>query len=96
MINTMNTNSIVTTNVRTPQDDYIQYKMMADEMGMSFNAYYNWVMRKVSNIVQLGGDITDIKKKKQLDLRDLAKEARKIKSVPEYDDFSEDDKIVYG
>lgn len=92
----MNTNSIVTTNVRTPQDDYIQYKMMADEMGMSFNAYYNWVMRKVSNIVQLGGDITDIKKKKQLDLRDLAKEARKIKSVPEYDDFSEDDKIVYG
>lgn len=88
-------NNIVTTNVRTPQDDYVQYKMMAEEMGMSFNAYYNWVMKKASNIIQLGGDVANIRKKKQLDLRDLVKEMRKLENKPETG-FSEDDKIIYG
>lgn len=87
-------NNIVTTNVRTPQDDYAQYKMMADEMGMSFNAYYNWVMKKASNVIQLGGDVSNIRKKRKLDLRDLPNAMKKIKDKPM--GANEDDKIIYG
>lgn len=93
MIDTMKT--IITTNVRTPSDDYAQYKMMAEEMGMSFNAYYNWIMKRAANIIPLGGDIADIRKKRKLDLRDLVKEMRKLENKPETE-FSEDDKIIYG
>lgn len=94
MINTMN--NIVTTNLRVPTDDMVLYRDLAKEMDMSFNEYCNWIMKRTINAVQLGGNLADVIKKKPLDLRDLAKEARKIKSVPEYDDFSEDDRIVYG
>lgn len=92
----MNTNMIVTTNLRVPADDMTLYRDLARELDMSFNEYCNWVMKRTVNAVQLGADFSNVIKKKPLDLRDLAKEARKIKSVPEYDDFSEDDRIVYG
>jgi hypothetical protein len=88
-------NKMVTTNVRTSVEDMMLAKEMANEMGMSFNGYINWLIREASVVIPLGGKVSDIKKKKKLDLRDLVREMRKIKNVPETD-FSEDDKIIYG
>lgn len=86
---------MVTTNVRSRIEDMLMAKEIANDMGLSFNGYINWLMKEASRTIPLGGKVSDIGKKKKLDLRDLVKEARKIKSVPDTG-FSDDDLAVYG
>lgn len=85
---------MITTNVRMTDEDMMNAREMAREMGMSFNGYVNWLMREASTVIPLGGKVSDIGKTKRLDLRNLAKEARKIKNKPM--GANEDDKIIYG
>lgn len=91
MINTMN--NIVTTNLRIPAEDLMQYKMIAGEMGMSFNEYCNWVMRDVTSKISLGNDLNDISKKRNISIWDLPNLAKKIKSEPM--GMSSNDEAVY-
>lgn len=85
-------NNIVTTNLRMPTEDWMQVKTMAEEMGMSFNGYINWIAKETMNSVAITGKPTISKKK--LDLRDLSNVMKKFKDKPM--GASEDDKIIYG
>jgi hypothetical protein len=90
MINTMS--KLITTNVRLNQEDLIRAKNMASEMGMSFNAYINWLVKDWSRKMMAGKPEGGCNKK----LADIAKDAKKIKSQSEEKYFSDDDKIIYG
>lgn len=85
--------NLITTNVRLSQDDMMMAKEMANEMGLSFNGYINWLIKDVSKSRAIVGDRVKAKKNKLL--VNMAKDARKIKSIPD-DGFSEDDRIIYG
>lgn len=85
--------TMITTNVRMWNEDLMQTRMMAGELGMSFNEYINWINKANFASLSIEGKRVGGKKKKLL-LINMAKGARRIKSVPD-SGFSEDDKIIY-
>lgn len=80
---------IIVTNLRMAEQDWLQIKAMAGELGMSVNKYINYLIRKVTTSKQLG-IVEDTKKATIWDLPKLAQE----KNVP--GELSEDDKIIYA
>ncbi|OIP87824.1 hypothetical protein CO009_02060 [Candidatus Shapirobacteria bacterium CG_4_8_14_3_um_filter_35_11] len=91
MINTMN--NIVTTNLRVPADDMMQYKMMAEEMGMSFNEYVNRIMKEVTQTKMIVGDLIVLKNKRKMSFMDIVDiKIKKDKPMG----LSDDDMIIYG
>lgn len=88
----MNTVPIVT-NVRIDQNRYIQLKLRAAELGMSVNAYLNWLVQRDVSKAQFPQP-KKAKKKKDIygALWELAHKRHKYKPMS----VSEDDKIIYG
>lgn len=90
----MNTDPIVT-NVRVDHNRYAQLKIRAGELGMSVNAYMNWlIQRDVSTAQFPQPKKTKTKKRKSIydALLELAHKKYKYKPMG----ASEDDKIIYG
>ncbi len=88
-------NTKVTTNIRMDRADWINIKTMAVANNMSFNEYINFLANDSVVKSVLGEEVGRVGGKRKLDLRNLASEARKIKSEPE-SGFSDDDMAVYG
>lgn len=86
-------NNIVTTNLRVPADDMMQYKMMADEMGMSFNEYVNTTMKEVTQAKMVVGKFSVAKKKSKMSFLDFAN--KKIVGDKPIK-LGSDDMIIYG
>jgi len=79
---------MVVTNLRMEENDYLQAKQMAAEMGMSMNEYFNYLSKVLpANL------IFDIKSKDPY--QDLLKLA-KSKSAGQGMGASEEDEIIYG
>jgi len=86
-------NNIVTTNLRVPADDMMQYKMMAEEMGMSFNEYVNRIMKEVTQTKMIVGDLIVLKNKRKMSFMDIVDiKIKKDKPMG----LSDDDMIIYG
>ena len=87
--------NMITTNLRLPKDDLIQYKTFAAELDMSFNEFVQRVLKQVEAM-----DRTELKKELTKPYQDdpfwqLGKIMTKSDITHEYD-LSEDDKIIYG
>ncbi|MBI2039529.1 hypothetical protein HYT18_00475 [Candidatus Microgenomates bacterium] len=87
---------IVITNLRIPEDDWLQIKTLAVEAGISVNECINLLIRDLTVRRQL---LIDVKKKISSSKRDapiwrLGDLAKKFKSAKKYE-LSEDDKLIY-
>lgn len=77
------------TNLRMERNDYMQAKIMAGEMGMSLNQYFNYL---ATNSVRSGAYEKKTKTTFSMALRDLVKS--KSKFVPL--GLSDEDETIYG
>jgi len=76
-----------------PADDMMQYKMMAEEMGMSFNEYVNRIMKEVTQTKMIVGDLIVLKNKRKMSFMDIVDiKIKKDKPMG----LSDDDMIIYG
>lgn len=82
-------NKMVVTNLRLPENDWLQIKTIAAELGMSINEYLNYLIQDLSAKRQLSPNIT--KRNFVWDLDNLAG----IKNKP-LGALSKEDKIIYG
>lgn len=79
----------IVTNLRIDENDWLQLKSEAGEIGMSVNEYVNFLLRDLSIRRSLNP-----KKEDALFWR-LGELSRKFKPEP-LGELSEDDKIIYG
>lgn len=79
----------ITTNLRIDENDWLQIKSMAAELGMSVNEYINYLVRSLS----LNRELLD--KIDEAPIWRLGDLAKRFKSEP-MGELSEDDKIIYG
>ena len=87
--------AMVTTNLRLPKEDLVQYKVLAAELNISFNEFVQRVLKQLEKM-----DITSMKqqfsqKYENDSFWQLGKMVKKEDVSREYD-LSEDDKIIYG
>lgn len=87
---------IVVTNLRIPEDDWLQIKTLAVEVGISVNECINLLIRDLTVRRQL---LTEVKKKISSSRKDapiwrLGDLAKEFKSSKKYE-LSEDDKLIY-
>jgi len=76
-----------------PADDMMQYKMMAEERGMSFNEYVNRIMKEVTQTKMIVGDLIVLKNKRKMSFMDIVDiKIKKDKPMG----LSDDDMIIYG
>lgn len=83
---------IIVSNLRTPEDDWLQVKIRAAELNMSVNEYLNWLVQK--DIVRAQLEPKEKRKKKKSIyalLFELANKKYKRKPMG----ASEDDKAIY-
>lgn len=84
----------IVTNLRIDENDWLQVKAMAAELGMSVNEYINFLIRDLSTKLELTK--FEIKPpKKGSPLLKLSEISKKFKPEP-MGELSEDDKIIYG
>lgn len=90
------TQKIITTNIRVPEEDWVELKSLASRMGMSSNEYVKRAIRITKNRDNLlSNDQIKRKKKNGYEALDkFIKAARNAKGKPM--GASEDDKIIYG
>lgn len=85
----------IVTNLRIDENDWLQVKTVAAELGMSVNEYINYLLQNIVSKAQFGyPKKSRIKKRKSIyDLLPvLLKGRHKDKGLG----LSEDDKIIYG
>ena len=82
---------IVVTNLRIPEDDWLQIKAIAAELGMSANGYVNWLIRDLSTKRSFGIVNTDESGQTIWDLPILAVKKNKPMGI-----LSKEDKAIYG
>jgi hypothetical protein len=87
--------NMVTTNLRLPKEDLIQYKILAAELDISFNEFVQRVLRQVEVM-----DREKLKQELTQSYQDdsfwkLGKIMTKSDITHAYD-LSEEDKIIYG
>lgn len=82
---------MVVTNLRMEENDWLQVKAMAGELGMSVNKFINYLIRKVTTRQQLG--VIDDDYRNASIWEELPKIAN-IKNKP--GKLSEDDEIIYA
>lgn len=88
----MNTDPVVT-NVRVDHNRYTQLKVRAGELGMSLNAYMNWLIQRDITKAQFTFPKKEKKRKSIYDaMWNLAHKKYKYKPMG----ASEDDKAIYG
>ncbi|OGH17392.1 MAG: hypothetical protein A3C22_01280 [Candidatus Levybacteria bacterium RIFCSPHIGHO2_02_FULL_37_10] len=86
----------IVTNLRVDENDWLQIKTMAAEMGMSVNEYVNYLIKDLSLRRELFTD-KKIAKKKARELAPiwkLGEIAKRVKSSP-LGELSSDDKLIY-
>lgn len=83
--------TMVVTNLRMEEPDWLQIKAMAGELGMSVNKYINYLIAKVTAKEEMG-IIKDPKKASIWE--ELPKIALRSKGKPM--GLSEDDEIIYA
>ncbi len=74
----------------------MQIRAMAAEMGMSFNEYTNYVLRKSSTEQELGLDTRKKNTRKKQTIWDIANLANKINLNFKVKSLNPDDEIIYG
>lgn len=85
----------IVTNLRIDENDWLQVKTVAAELGMSINEYINYLLQNTLSKVQFGyPKKSKVKKRKSIYdlLPALLKEKHKDKGLG----LSDDDKIIYG
>lgn len=79
----------IVTNLRIDENDWLQLKSDAGELGMSVNEYINFLLKDSSIRRRLNP------KKEEAPFWKLGELSKKFKSEPA-GELSEDDKIIYG
>ncbi len=88
---------MVVSNIRMPEDEWIQVKLMATEKRISMNEYIRQALEKVGRWEMLGfssRDKTKSEQKAKLSLSDLGRIGRSAKNRKNLE-LSNDDKIIY-
>lgn len=85
---------MIISNVRMPEQDWLQIKAAAGEIGMSVNQYIKYAVDKFTVIRALGEGFPEERKKKQHSIWDLPKAAKNIKAKPMR--WSKEDEAIYG
>lgn len=80
----------IVTNLRIDENDWMQIKAQAGELGMSVNEYISHIIRKISVSTELALDKTQEEKYSIWNLADLAKVPGKAMKM------SDEDKLIYG
>ncbi|KKQ77623.1 MAG: hypothetical protein US99_C0037G0003 [Candidatus Daviesbacteria bacterium GW2011_GWF2_38_6] len=94
IINTIMARKIVT-NLRIDENDWLQVKTVAAELGMSVNEYINYLLQNIVPKAQFGyPKKSKIRKRKSI--YDLLPVLLQGKHKKEGFELSEDDKIIYG
>lgn len=84
----------IVTNLRIDENDWLQVKTVAAELGMSVNEYINYLIQNTVSKAQFGyPKRTRIQRKS---IYDLLPALLKNKHKKESFELSEDDKIIYG
>lgn len=78
----------IVTNLRIDQEDWLQVKAMAGELGLSINEYLNYLVRSLSLKRELLEEM-------EAPIWRLGELAKRFKSEP-MGELSDDDKIIYG
>lgn len=81
---------MVVTNLRIPEEDYLQVKAVAAESGLSVNEYIKKMISHYSKQIML--NYSPMEKKPSI--WDLPEIAKKIKNKPM--GWSKEDEIIYG
>ncbi len=84
---------IVVSNVRFPEDEWLQVKAAAQSVGMSMNEYFRYLSRETARTIT-GTKKTKPKKNPYQALEELINLASRIKTKPMA--ASSEDKIIYG
>lgn len=84
----------IVTNLRIDENDWLQVKTVAAELGMSVNEYINYLIQNTVSKAQFGyPKKTRIQRKS---IYDLLPVLLRSKHKKESFELSEDDKIIYG
>lgn len=81
----------IVTNLRIDENDWLQVKTVAAELGMSVNEYINYLIRDLSTKLELTPPKNP---KKGTALLRLSEISKKFKPEP-MGELSEDDKVIY-
>lgn len=86
----------IVTNLRVDENDWLQIKTMAAEMGMSVNEYVNYLIKDLSLKREFFTDKKNAKRKvkKLAPIWKLGEITKKVKSSP-LGELSSDDKLIY-
>lgn len=82
----------IVTNLRIDENDWLQIKAEAGEMGMSINEYINYIIRKISVRIELALD-KDIPQKEKYSIWNLAGLAKIPGKTMK---MSDEDRIIYA
>lgn len=85
----------IVTNLRIDENDLLQVKVIASELGMSVNEYINYLVQNITSKAQFGYP-KEAKIKKTKSIYDLLPHLLEIKRKEKTFELSEDDKIIYG
>ena len=85
----------IVTNLRIDENDWLQVKTLAAELGMSFNEYTNYSLQNTISKAQFGYPKKSVIKKRK-SIYDLLPTLLKGKHPQKEFELSEDDKIIYG
>lgn len=93
-------NKIIVTNLRIPENVWLQAKSFASELGMSMNEYLNWILHKDMTRAHFGKNKSTIKAKNKVkskkSIYDAFLELAATKFTYKPMGRSNEDKIIYG
>jgi hypothetical protein len=85
------------TNLRMEESNYLQAKMMAAEMGLSFNEYLNVIIEQARKTEVLGTKPLVGKRKKITSTKGLFEKLEEVSKMPNKPmGWSEEDEAIYG
>lgn len=84
---------IIVSNIRVPENDWLQVKIAASDLGMSVNQYINYALEKFTTMRELSKEPNG-EKRKYISIWDLPKMAKRIKMKPL--GLSRGDEEIYG
>lgn len=85
----------IVTNLRIDENDWLQVKTIAAELGMSVNEYINYLLQNTTSKAQFGYPKKS-KKRSGKSIYDLLPSLLKKQYRRKTFELSEDDKIIYG